>query len=521
MKKILSLCLAIIFLASGSVMTFGNNREFTNNDIFYSTQDIVSSGSILVLKDYEINGIGVCEQDNSIHNSALDNNIMLNTTIFENAEGYDENCTTWENSNLSYYQQLGKDAANYGAATEEIYKSIYLQFKNKFIGQDLSDVYIMTNENGETHYVSTIEINLQSYGIINNNTNRRSVLRAFQSARAAFYGDYPEFFAGWEDEIECVVNGNYITMGRMNIRMHEHYNKEGDRIYLTSNELETRKNESLDVAEHIINEMNSKGFVNQYDKIYYLFKEVCEMTEYHTTSNYSNDIDGVFCDGETACLGYSRAFQLLCQMANIPCITATGGGHAWNFVKVDGYWYIADATDADVRHNVYGYDYDYDRFLIQRNGNISYNRFKELGNNSTPDLIQYFGYPEVSEIAYLLGDVDLNRILTANDAALIMAYVINPSEANFTKKQELNADYNRDGLITSADASAVYSKVLGVNVTMEELFNGVKVINQNMAKIDYNKDGKVDYSDVLIDMAKYVKIDSVMQVRTALNMEAK
>lgn len=65
----------------------------------------------------------------------------------------------------------------------------------------------------------------------------------------------------------------------------------------------------------------------------------------------------------TVCEGYAEAFQLLCQREGIPCVTvvgtASGGGHAWNYVQMeDGVWYAVDLTWDDQG------DVLYDFFLV-------------------------------------------------------------------------------------------------------------------------------------------------------------
>lgn len=50
------------------------------------------------------------------------------------------------------------------------------------------------------------------------------------------------------------------------------------------------------------------------------------------------------------CMGYANSFQLLMDLAGIPCQTVPGavlhctGDHAWNLVELDGAWYAVDVT---------------------------------------------------------------------------------------------------------------------------------------------------------------------------------
>ncbi len=64
---------------------------------------------------------------------------------------------------------------------------------------------------------------------------------------------------------------------------------------------------------------------------------------------------GVLVEGSGVCGSYSKAFELVAKQANIKALVDTGntkengvvkpdGAHAWNVVKVDGKWYMLDAT---------------------------------------------------------------------------------------------------------------------------------------------------------------------------------
>lgn len=58
--------------------------------------------------------------------------------------------------------------------------------------------------------------------------------------------------------------------------------------------------------------------------------------------------------GKAVCSGYSKAMKLLCDLAGIECMIATGWstdssreGHSWNIVKIDGEYYHLDVTNDD------------------------------------------------------------------------------------------------------------------------------------------------------------------------------
>lgn len=66
----------------------------------------------------------------------------------------------------------------------------------------------------------------------------------------------------------------------------------------------------------------------------------------------SFNIYGAMVNNIAVCDGISSAFKLLCNIEGIECIKVSGLGvsstrsenHAWNKVKIDGKWYVADAT---------------------------------------------------------------------------------------------------------------------------------------------------------------------------------
>ena len=63
-------------------------------------------------------------------------------------------------------------------------------------------------------------------------------------------------------------------------------------------------------------------------------------------------LEGVFEVGRAVCDGKAKAFVLLCGIEGINCVRAFGLydeniGHAWNYVEVDGTWYLVDTTGGD------------------------------------------------------------------------------------------------------------------------------------------------------------------------------
>ena len=99
---------------------------------------------------------------------------------------------------------------------------------------------------------------------------------------------------------------------------------------------------------------------NDYEKVRFFYHAVTETTSYDASlpSVYTQTPIGVFLEGVSACAGYSRAVQMACDKANIPCICVFGtapdsdtggdGPHAWNAVIADGVTFYMDVTWGDV-----------------------------------------------------------------------------------------------------------------------------------------------------------------------------
>ena len=105
--------------------------------------------------------------------------------------------------------------------------------------------------------------------------------------------------------------------------------------------------------------------MNDYDKILAIYDYLIDSVAYdyaaadapETRDSYKNVcyyLEGVFERGRAVCDGKAKAFVLFCAIEGIECLRDTGrskdggAGHAWNYVNLDGVWYLIDTTDADV-----------------------------------------------------------------------------------------------------------------------------------------------------------------------------
>ena len=123
-------------------------------------------------------------------------------------------------------------------------------------------------------------------------------------------------------------------------------------------------------------------------------------------------VDGPVCEG------YARAFKVLCDALQIPCVLAEGpaavsdtdtpGGHMWNLVQVDGAWYAVDVTwndpySFDTDGAVSGYE-SRDWLLLgsqtRYTTGLTFEQSHRQTNKTTTDSLEYINGPVLSREAY-------------------------------------------------------------------------------------------------------------------------
>lgn len=164
-------------------------------------------------------------------------------------------------------------------------------------------------------------------------------LDEFQITQAlqAYRNDHPETF--WlTGESKYYVKNNSTTV-------EFEYSIEPSEI-LSAKEIFENK------IDNILNDLPSGS---DFEKEEYINNYIIENCKYDDaaaqTENIEgneNDAYGALVDGSAVCEGYARAFQLLCNKADIDCVMVSGTvdntNHAWNCVKIGGEWYQIDVT---------------------------------------------------------------------------------------------------------------------------------------------------------------------------------
>ena len=146
----------------------------------------------------------------------------------------------------------------------------------------------------------------------------------------------------------------------------------GDPGLTTEEELRELRKE-LDIFDEQCNEIVRRmpQDISSYDKYRYLASVISLQTQYDHSFSQGPQIGtiyGAIQGGNAICQGYARAFQYLCQKADLRCATVSGASgdmsHMWNLVELEDGTYYVDITWSDSTGALPGETPWYDYFMI-------------------------------------------------------------------------------------------------------------------------------------------------------------
>lgn len=217
-----------------------------------------------------------------------------------------------------------------------------------------------------------------------------------------------------------------------------------------------------------------------YEKVKSIYTQVCKMTEYKDYK-FCYDSYGPLVAGYGVCSGYAKAFKLLCDRENIPCVLVSGISydnegkkttHMWNLVRMkDGKWYCVDTTWADSDTIIYDYLLTGSNVKLRAQNNRTFAE-AHVANGDFSDTGYFsFKYPDISKTAY-----DSSWVEPTDTPAPTATPI--PTATPVPVENPEPGDANRDGKINAQDALIV-----------------LKIA----AKILDNSEGYYDYGDMQND----------------------
>lgn len=109
------------------------------------------------------------------------------------------------------------------------------------------------------------------------------------------------------------------------------------------------------IATSFAQDCLNQGYTTDYEKALYVHDRIINNATYDNSLLYDGE-SGVLARGTGTCESYHRAFSLIMGKLGIPCERATGNGHVWSCVKLDGQWTQIDLTwDGEEQKDEYIY----------------------------------------------------------------------------------------------------------------------------------------------------------------------
>lgn len=196
----------------------------------------------------------------------------------------------------------------------------------------------------------------------------KQLLKSFSSARDAFSAEHPEVFYVDYDCISFRIsksNGVFnasIGTGKKGSYLNKQFANEKE-VDIAINTINNKIDKIVDyvTSKEFENGMK-KGQNKQEQQIKYVHDEIIKSAIYNLEENVSKPeyaysirtAYGVLENGEAVCEGFSRAFKMILDKLDIPCVLVIGEymhtanqteNHMWTYVRLeDEKWYGIDPT---------------------------------------------------------------------------------------------------------------------------------------------------------------------------------
>jgi|GEM_PF-430319 len=139
----------------------------------------------------------------------------------------------------------------------------------------------------------------------------------------------------------------------------------------------------------------------RYEQIKSIHDQIALNTYYDLGSKFRGSAIGALVEPGVVCEGYAKAFKMICDSINIPCVVVFGNydpaedaAHMWNYILMDdNKWYAIDVTWDDL-DGENGLEIKYDYFIRGS---------KRFNTNHTPETdynITQLTYPEIEVSDY-------------------------------------------------------------------------------------------------------------------------
>ncbi|MDS0525616.1 dockerin type I domain-containing protein [Clostridium sp. SHJSY1] len=341
--------------------------------------------------------------------------------------------------------------------------------------------------------------------------------------------EYPELFYP-NLSVQCSYYYNSSTNEITSYNLVVTYSNDNTTI----NTMKTKFNSKV---QEIKNNYVSKA-TTALEKEYVIHDYIIQNTKYDYDNYYNNTVPnishtayGSLVNGIAVCDGYSKAARLFLRDSGIEAgiVESQEMNHAWNYVKMDGYYYFLDLTWDDPDYKGDYVDYTYfnattaemksgtnphvwdeagypastnTKFSFLRNGN----EYKTLGNK-----LYYSDYVNKNYYIYSMDLQGQNKTLISNKATSKFEVYKNNlyrisynSSENLYNVNRLNLTDKSEKAIFTINGSIQNMYKTGANLTIDYTEGGVS--KTKVLSIDFKEDVNADGLISIVDLATIAEV---------------
>ncbi len=286
----------------------------------------------------------------------------------------------------------------------------------------------------------------------------------------AVYYDYPEYF--WMNHGGQMTVWEYSGYSKVKIEIgvYDYWELVLDKqAYVDA--VDEKAREIAELARNLESTYDKVKFVHDYLVTYaeydYVAYEEITQTVQRASSQQAHTVYGCLVNRLSVCDGYAKTFQMIMNLLEIKCeyVEGTaGGGHAWNYILLDGENYWMDVTWDD------------------------HDRKDEAGNQIYPNGAEYAYFCITSDTLYNTHTPDDTFVIPRCDATEYNFFYRENSYLETYSFEALAA-----GMEEQKDAQIISFK-FGSGEALEQAVNDLFTVNRRYWELPYTENREVRYA---------------------------
>ncbi len=187
-----------------------------------------------------------------------------------------------------------------------------------------------------------------------------AMMKSFAPAVARFYKEHPEFFwltGAHQMSVSYYDNGGtYDCTFTLNLPFRAPWSTGGRSIQEDKAALEAHVRRLAEEARAAGEDRYTQlGYVHDWLTHHNIYNDAAQRAGAEGDGMPWTALSALDEDFSPVCEGYAKAFYLVCDALDIPCLLQDNGDHMWNLVQMeDGEWYGVDVTYDDPQYTYNG-----------------------------------------------------------------------------------------------------------------------------------------------------------------------